>query len=172
MLRSRSASFFAWRACPRLTLIGLVRSKNGTAGRARIERNIVTTNVVYAGPAPSYVDGILCACSGSYRIAHNLISVADPNGAGIRIKGCSLGGATERANITDNDVFMAAAEGAVLGVGSVGIEIKGLARGTVVQRNRIRGRARIGLSVAPDKAGSPTGNTFDQNDEEPRPPGK
>jgi len=135
-------------------------------GRARIERNIVTTNVVYTGPAPSYVDGILCACSGSYLIAHNLISVADPNGAGIRLKGCSLGGATERANITDNDVFMAAAEGAVLGVASAGIEIKGLARGTVVERNRIRGRARIGLSVAPDKAGNPTGNTFGRNDQE------
>ena len=141
-------------------------------GRARIERNIVTMNVVYAGPAPSYVNGILCACSGSYLITHNLISVADPNGAGIRIKGCSLGGATERANITDNDVFMAAAEGAVPGVASAGIEIKGLARGTVVQRNRIRGRARIGLSVVADKAGSPTGNTFDRNDEEPRPPEK
>jgi len=135
-------------------------------GRARIERNIVTTNVVYTGHAPSYVDGILCACSGSYLIAHNLISVADPNGAGIRLKGCSLGGATERANITDNDVFMAAAEGAVLGVASAGIEIKGLARGTVVERNRIRGRARIGLSVAPDKAGNPTGNTFGRNDQE------
>jgi hypothetical protein len=135
-------------------------------GRARIERNIVTTNTVYTGPAPSYVNGILCACSGSYLIAQNLISVADPNGAGIRIKGCSVGGATERANITDNDVFMAAAEGAVLGVASAGIEVKGLARGSVVQRNRIRGRARIGLSVAPDKAGNPTGNTFDRNDQE------
>ena len=136
-------------------------------GRARIERNIVTTSVVYAGPAPSYVNGILCACSGSYLIAHNLINVADPNGAGIRIKGCSgLGAATERASITDNDVSMAAAEGAVLGVASAGIEIKGLARGTVVQRNRIRGRARVGLSVAPDKAGNPTGNTFDRNDQE------
>ena len=92
--------------------------------------------------------------------------MADPNGAGIRIKGCSAGGATERASITDNDVFMSAAEGAVLGVGSAGIEIKGLARGTVVQRNRIRGRARVGLSVAPDKAGNPTGNTFDRNDQE------
>jgi hypothetical protein len=136
------------------------------AGRARIERNIINTNVVYTGPAPNYAAGVYCACSGSYLIAHNLINVADPNGAGIRIKGCSVGGATERANITDNDVFMAAAEGAVLGVGSAGIEIKGLARGAVVQRNRIRGRARIGLSLAPDKAGNPTGNTFDRNDQE------
>jgi hypothetical protein len=36
----------------------------------------------------------------------------------------------------------------------------------VVQRNRIRGRARIGLSVTPDRAGNPMGNTFDRNDQE------
>jgi len=135
-------------------------------GRARIERNTVNASVVYTGSDPNYVAGIHCACSGSYLIAHNLINVADPNGAGIRIKGCSAGGATERANITDNDVFMAAAEDAIPGVASAGIEGKGLARGIVVQRNRIRGRARIGLSVAPDKAGNPTGNTFDRNDQE------
>ena len=100
-------------------------------GRARIERNIVNTSVVYTGLAPDFVAGIHCACSGSYLIARNIITVADPNGAGIRIKGCSVGGATEGASITDNDVWMSAAEGAMLGVGSAGIEIKGLARGTV-----------------------------------------
>jgi hypothetical protein len=135
-------------------------------GRARIERNIVTTSVVYRGSAPNYATGVYCACSGSYIIAHNLIDLADPNAAGIRIKGCSVGGATEGASITDNDVSMSAAEGAVLGLGSAGIEIKGLARGTLVQRNRIRGRARVGLSVVPDRAGKPTGHTFDRNDQE------
>jgi hypothetical protein len=135
-------------------------------GRARIERNTVNASVVYTGSDPNYVAGIHCACSGSYLIAHNVINVADPNGAGIRIKGCSAGGATERASITDNDLSMSADERAVLGPGSAGIEIKGLVRDTVVQRNRIRGRARVGLSVAPDKAGNPTGNTFDHNDQE------
>ena len=136
-------------------------------GQARIERNIVTTSVVYAGPAPGFIAGIHCGGSGSYLIAHNLINVADPNAAGIRIRGYpALGAAIERATITDNDVTMSAPEGAVLGVGSAGIEIMGLARGTVVQRNRIRGRARVALSVAPDKAGNPTGNTFDRNDQE------
>jgi hypothetical protein len=111
--------------------------------------------------------GIFCAGSGSYRIAYNLISVADPNAAGIRIRDYpELGAAIERATITDNDVTLSAPEGAVLGAGSVGIEIKGLARGTVVQRNRIRGRARAGLSMAPAKAGNPTGSTFDRNDQE------
>jgi hypothetical protein len=135
-------------------------------GRARIERNIINTNSVYRGPAPNYAAGVYCACSGSYLIAHNLIDVADPNAAGIRIKGCSIGGATEGASITDNDVSMSVAEGAVLGVGSAGIEIKGLARGTVVQRNRIRGHARAGLSVVPDRAGNPMAHTFDNNDQE------
>lgn len=59
-----------------------------------------------------------------------------------------------------------APEGAVPGVGSAGIEIRGLARGNFVQRNRIRGRTRVGLSVGSDKGGNPTGNTFDQNDQE------
>jgi hypothetical protein len=135
-------------------------------GRARIERNIVSTSAVYSGLDFSVVAGIHCACSGSYLIAHNLVNVADPNGAGIQIKGCAVGGATEHASITDNDVFMSAAEGAVLGVASAGIEIKGLARGTVVQRNRIRGRARASLLISRDNAGSPTGNTVDQNDQE------
>lgn len=135
-------------------------------GQARIERNIVTTNVVYAGPAPKYAAGVYCACSGSYVIAHNVIDLADPNGAGIQVKGCSVGGAIENARITDNDVSMSAAEAAVLGLGSAGIKIQGLARGTVVQRNRIRGRARAGMSVVPDRAGIPTGHTFDRNAQE------
>lgn len=132
-------------------------------GRARIERNTIVTSAVYPSREPRYVAGIHCACSGSYLIAHNLVNVAAPNGAGIQIKGCSVGGATERASITANDVFMSAADGAALGMG---IEIKGLTRGTVVQGNRIRGLARAGLSVTRDNSGTPTDNTFDRNDQE------
>jgi Right handed beta helix region len=136
-------------------------------GQARIERNIVTTNVVYRGPAGGFSSGIFCGRSGSYRIAYNLISMADPNGAGIRVLGTpALGAATEHATITDNDVTMSAPEGSVFGVRSAGIEIKGLARDTVVQRNRIRGHARVALLVGPGKTGYPTGNTFDRNNKE------
>jgi len=135
-------------------------------GRARIERNNISSSVVYKGPAPNYAAGVYCACSGAYLIAHNLIDVADPNGAGIKIKGCAVGGATEGASITDNDVSMSAAEGALLGAESAGIKIQGLARGAVVQRNRIRGRARVGLLVVADRSGTPTGHTFDRNDQE------
>jgi hypothetical protein len=136
-------------------------------GQARIERNIVTTSVINPGHAGGRFSGIHCGGSGSYLIAHNVIDVADPNAAGIRIRGYpALGAAIERATITDNDVTMSPPEDAVFGVGSAGIEIMGLARGTVVQGNRIRGRARVGLSVAPDKAGTPSGVTFDRNDHE------
>jgi hypothetical protein len=145
------------------TLKGISVSQIG--GQARIERNIVSMNVASAGHIRG--SGILCAGSGSFRIAYNVIHVADPNAAGIRIRDyAALGAPIERATITDNDVTLLAPEGSVLGVGSAGIEIMGLARDTVVQRNSIRGRARVGLSVAPAKAGSPTGNTFDRNDQE------
>ena len=133
----------------------------------RIERNIVTTSAVYTGPARGFIAGIHCGGSGTYLITQNQIEVADPNAAGIRLRAYpALGAAMEHATVTDNDVTMSAPEGAVLGVGSAGIEIRGSARGNLVQRNRIRGRARVALSVAPDKVGIPTGNTFDRNDQE------
>ena len=136
-------------------------------GRVRIERNIVTTSAVYTGPARGFIAGIHCGGSGTYLITQNRIDVADPNAAGIRLRAYpALGAAMEHATITDNDVTMSAPEGAVLGDGSAGIEIRGSARGNVVQRNTIRGRAKVALSMAPDKTGYPTGNTFDGNDQE------
>jgi hypothetical protein len=134
-------------------------------GRARIERNTITTSATNPGRAGGFSAGIHCGGLGTYLVTHNVITVADPGSAGIRLRGYpALGAAIEHATITDNDVTMSAAEGAELGVGSAGIEIMGLAKGSLVQRNRIRGRARVGLSVVPDKAGSPSGNTLDQND--------
>ena len=59
---------------------------------------------------------------------------------------------------------MTAPEGAIFGPASAGIEILGEARGNVVERNRIRGRARVALSVAPDSAGVPAGNMLAEND--------
>lgn len=136
-------------------------------GQARIERNTVATSVIYAGRAGGRFSGIHCGGSGAYRIAHNVIDVADPNAAGICVKDYPvLGAAIERATITENDVTMSPPEGAVFGVGSAGIEVLGLARGTVVQGNRIRGRARVGISVAPGRIGAPAGSTFDRNDHE------
>jgi hypothetical protein len=144
-------------------------------GQAHVEHNVIATGA-NTGRTGGRFAGIHCGGSGSYVIAHNVIDVADPDAAGIRVRGYpALGAAIDRAIITDNDVTMSTGESARFGVGSAGIEIVGLARGTIVQGNRIRGRARSGLSVTSDKAGNPVGNTFDQNDQEqlitPRPDG-
>jgi hypothetical protein len=134
-------------------------------GQAHLDRNTVIAGTVPTGPARGVVGGIHCGGTGSYVVTHNVIEVADPNAAGIRVRGYpALGSAVERATITDNDVTMSAPEGAVFGMGNAGIEILGLARGIVVQRNRIGGRARVGVSVASDKAGIPGDNTLDRND--------
>lgn len=136
-------------------------------GRARVERNIVTTSSVYSGPAHGLIAGIHCGGSGSYRIAHNRIDIADPNGAGIRIRDYpGLGAVIEGATISDNDVTISAPQGTVFGAASGGIEIRGFARNNVVERNRIRGRASVALSLAPDSSGVPAGNTFDRNNHE------
>jgi Right handed beta helix region len=133
-------------------------------GEARLERNSIVT-AVDVGHGGGRTAAIHCGGTGSYRIAHNRIDVADPNGAGIRLRGYpKLGASIERAIVTDNDLTMSAPEGSVLGVGSVGIEVMGVSRGNLVAGNRIRGRARVALSVAPDQAGDPVGNTFDRND--------
>jgi len=132
-------------------------------GRARIESNIVTASAVYAGPKRIGAAGIHCAGSGAYLIAHNRIQVADPTGAGIRLKG-TRGGAIERASVTDKDVTMSVAEDAALGERSAGIEIAGLARDCTIRRNTFRGRARVVLSFLPDPSGIPAGNTLGEND--------
>ncbi len=134
-------------------------------GHASIERNVVAMSVANAGPARG-VAGIHCGGSGSYSISGNSIDVADPNAAGIRLRDyAALEAAVEHATITGNEVTMSAPEGAVFGLRNAGIEIMGLARGSVVQGNTIRGHARVGLSLAPDNVGNPAGNTFDRNDE-------
>ena len=133
-------------------------------GQVRIEGNIIAMRVAGAGRTQGLA-GIHCGGSGSYRIAHNQIEVSDPNAAGIHIRDYpALGVAVEHAIIADNDVTLSPPDSAALGVGSAGIEILGLVRGSVVQRNRIMGRARVGLAEITDKGGTPVGSTFEQND--------
>jgi hypothetical protein len=134
-------------------------------GSVRIEDNIIASSVIYTGPARGFISGIHCGGSGSYVVARNRIDVADPNAAGIRLRAIGdLDAPIEQATITDNDVTMSVPENLGLGVRSAGIEIMGLARGNVVDGNRVRGRARGVLSLAPDKSGNPVGNTLARND--------
>jgi hypothetical protein len=133
-------------------------------GRVSIEHNLVSMGVMHTGPAQAQISGIHCAGSGSYRIADNRIDVSDPGAAGIRLTAMrAIGAAIERATITDNDVTMSVAEGFVPGPHSVGIEVMGPDRESLVQGNRIRGRARDALSVESEKSGRHTRNTIDRN---------
>ena len=66
--------------------------------------------------------------------------------------------------ISDNDVTISAREGAVFGPWSAGIDVRGFGRDNVVKGNRIRGRARIALSLARDGT-VPAGYMIDQNDQ-------
>ncbi len=134
-------------------------------GQARVERNTVISGAVPTGPERKVTSGIHCGGTGSYVVTHNVIEVADPNAAGIRVRRYpAMGSDVERATITDNDVTMSAQEGAVFGTANAGIEIVGLARDITVQRNRIRGRARVGMSVESGKAATPANATLGQND--------
>jgi len=119
-------------------------------GRVRIERNIVTSTTIYPGPERGPIAAIHSLGSGTYTITHNRIDIADPNGAGIRARGYSGSGVLIERVISDNDVTISAREGAVFGPWSAGIDVRGFGRDNVVKGNRIRGRARIALSLARD----------------------
>jgi hypothetical protein len=134
------------------------------SGRARVEFNNVAAGA-FPGANHGLNSGIHVGGSGTYRVAGNMIQVADPNGAGIRVRGYSrLGTAIEHATLTDNDVTMTVAEGVEYGPGSAGIEVMGSARGSVIEGNQIRGRAKIGLAVRPDQTGAPVETHIDRND--------
>jgi hypothetical protein len=135
-------------------------------GQARIERNVVTSTLVYTGHAlNALIAGIHCGGAGSYFVAHNRIDYADPDAAGIRVRGFpGTGAIIEHATVVDNDVTMSVAEGKAFGMASAGIEVRGQARDNVIERNTIRGRARIALSVSPDHMGIPAGTSFRQNE--------
>ncbi len=133
-------------------------------GRVRVDSNTVTSNTVYSGPARGPIAAIHSLGPGSYTITRNRIDIADPNGAGIRARGYSDAQVIIERIIRDNDVTISAAEGSIFGPWSAGIDVRGFARDNVVKGNRIRGRARIGVSLARDGS-VPAGYTFDQNDQ-------
>jgi hypothetical protein len=129
------------------------------SGRAYIERNALTTGSV-AGSAPG-PHAIRVVNTGSYLIAHNLIDCGWVQAeAGIAVFSRFVQWPMERAIVVDNDVTMSAPEGTVFGDDNAAIKIKGFAGGNVVLNNRIRGRARAGLSVDVFRGGTPANNAF------------
>jgi hypothetical protein len=134
-------------------------------GRARIERNVITTGSIMGAAGGVAPDAIHAVGSGSYLIAHNSINTGWSSGAGIRVQG--QGWMIQNAIVVDNDVVMSPPDISGFGANSTGIELRGFARGNIVLKNRIRGRARAALAVlaGPGAAvGLPSNNTIAIND--------
>jgi hypothetical protein len=130
-------------------------------GRVYVERNVITTGSLASTVAPG-PEVIRVANIGSYLIAHNSIDCgwADANAKGIGVFSQVGAWPMERAIVVDNDVTMSPPLGTVFGDGSAGINIRGFAQDNVVLNNRIRGRARAGLSVEFFKGGTPDNNAL------------
>jgi hypothetical protein len=136
---------------------------NQVDGRARIDRNVITTGFI-AGPSSGIQpDVIHAAGSGRYFIAHNSIESEWASGAGIRVQG-SAWSPESNAIVVDNDIAMSAPEHTIFRANSAGIEIRGLAQSNAVRNNRIRGRARTALAVVVQNEQIPRKNTFLSND--------
>jgi hypothetical protein len=134
-------------------------------GRARIEGNVITTGRIVGAAGGVAPDAIHAVGSGSYLIAHNSINTSWSSGAGIRVQG--QGWMIQNAIVVDNDVVMSPPDISGFGANSTGIELRGFARGNIVLKNRIRGRARAALAVlaGPGAAvGLPSNNTIAIND--------
>lgn len=130
-------------------------------GRVHAERNVIATGSIGAG------DALRAVGSGSYLIAHNSIDCGwpDPAATGINVFGNSATAPPlMNAIVVDNDVTMSAPEGTAFAGNSAGIEIGGLAHGTMVLNNRIHGRARAALAVMDRGTVIPANSTFISND--------
>ena len=136
---------------------------NQVGGRARIDRNVITTGFI-AGPLNGLQpDVIHAAGSGQYFIAHNSIASEWASGAGIRVQGRAWS-PEANAIIVNNDIAMSAPEHTIFRANSAGIEIRGWAQSNAVRNNRIRGRARAALAVVVQNGEIPRKNTFFSND--------
>src|SRR5262245_46433059 len=136
---------------------------NQVGGRARIDRNVITTGFI-AGPLNGIQpDAIHAAGSGQYFIAHNSIASEWASGAGIRVQGRAWS-PEANAIIENNDIAMSAPEHTIFRANSAGIEIRGWAQSNAVRNNRIRGRARAALAVVVQNGEIPRKNTFFSDD--------
>jgi hypothetical protein len=136
---------------------------NEVGGQARIDRNVITTGFI-AGPSNGIQPDVIHAVgSGRYFIAHNSIVSEWATGAGIRVQG-SVWSPESNAIVVDNEIAMSAPEDTIFGANSAAIEIRGLAQGNAVRKNRIRGRARAALAVVGRNGVIPRKNTFLSND--------
>jgi len=129
-------------------------------GRVRVLGNRLSTSHEVAnggGDAVRLVNG------GSFLMANNSVECKWPNSAGITVFSQFAEWPMENAVVEDNEVLMSPLPGTVPGDSSAGINVKGFARGVVIRRNTIRGRARSALAMYGFRGGLPTDTAFIDN---------
>jgi hypothetical protein len=132
-------------------------------GRARIERNVVTTSTILGDANVAFgrgTDVIHVTGTGSYLVSGNSVHSQWAAATGIRVQGQAAEWPIKGAVVVDNDVNMDAPEGTVFDPNSVAIDVRGNAQDNVILNNRIRGRARAALVVANQTSGVATNNHF------------
>ena len=129
-------------------------------GRVRVLGNRLSTSHEVANGAG---DAVRLVNGGSFLMANNSIECKWPNSAGIAVFSQFAEWPMENAVVEDNEVLMSPAPGTVPGDSSAGINVKGFARGVVIRRNTIRGRARSALAMYGFRGGLPTDTAFIDN---------
>ena len=133
------------------------------AGSATIESNVVIAGRIGSKPealADSFVDGIRCLGSGTYRVALNWIDVGYEDAAGIRLQGNMATIPVAGAVVTGNYVRMTAPSDALAGPENAGIELRRATTGVVVQDNLVHGVGRAALAVASETGRVSAGATL------------
>ena len=117
-------------------------------GTARIEHNRITTGSL-AGTTATRNQAIRVVNTGTYLIAHNFIECnwANAEAQAIGVFSQFSAWPIQNAVVADNDIDMAAPDGTVFTDFSAGIGVYGYANANLVERNRIRGQARAGISM-------------------------
>ena len=128
-------------------------------GSVRVVGNTLQTSPETVGD----VDAVRLVNAGSILMANNTVECKWPNAAAIQVFSPFAEWPTEHATVEDNEVLMSPPPTVPLGDFSAGISVRGFARGIIVRRNRVSGRARAALSMYAFRGGVPADNAFIDN---------
>jgi hypothetical protein len=135
-------------------------------GPASVERNHIETGAEGRSGLPGqFVDALRLTGRGEYLVEGNQFDCGFENAAVVRL------GGTKKAIVKQNEVVASVPNGRVPGDQSAGVQVEGSADDNDIQQNRIKGRARVAISVifssfALDKGdgtGNPSRTTFQGN---------
>jgi hypothetical protein len=112
------------------------------SGPARVERNILETGTVGRSGGPGqFVDALRLIGSGEYVVERNQFDCGFENAAVVRL------GGTKKAVIRQNEVVASVPTGKLPGLQSAGVQVQGSANDNQILENRIKGQARVAISV-------------------------